>query len=76
MTQKGRFWGEGKSLWNDKGRKPYTAKDDDEDCPALAEAGMCESDPWHTREKCQKSCKIFIDDDIYYAEVLGAAKTD
>jgi len=75
MTQKGRHWGKGNSLWNDKGRKPYSAKDDKEDCPALAEAGKCESDPWTTREKCQKSCQIFIDDEIYYSEVVGTTET-
>jgi len=63
LAQKGRAWGEGHSLANDKGRKPFTAKDQDEkDCPALAAAGKCETDPWNVRPKCQKSCNIFIDD--------------
>ena len=72
MAQKGRLWGTGNSLEQDKGRMPYTAKDiDEEGCPVLAEAGMCDKDPWHTRKKCQRSCNIFIDDNRYYAEVIG-----
>jgi len=45
-TKKGRLWGGGNTLKNDMGRLPYTAKDFDENrCPAIVRAGMCEKDP-------------------------------
>lgn len=75
MAQKGRHWEEGKSLAHDKGRKPFTAKDKLQDCGVFAKVGLCEKDPWYTRVNCQKSCKIFMDDEQYY-NMIGRSNTD
>lgn len=76
MKQKGRLWGGGNSLEHDMGRLPYTAKDSNEKwCTAQAEAGKCDLDPWKIRQKCQKGCGTFIEDDRYYSEVIRASSS-
>lgn len=67
LAQAGRVWGDGNSLAEDKGRKPYGVEDNmGVDCTSLAESGKCETDLMGTRMKCQKSCKVYMEDELYY----------
>ena len=68
LAQKGRSWGGGNSLANDKGRKPYSFRDDDDRCPQWAAQGKCDTDLWGVRMECLKSCKIYIEDEQYYSK--------
>lgn len=74
-----RFWGgtNGGSFEFDKGRKPFQAVDELENCNDLAQRGLClkpsesEDDPdvWDVRTHCPKSCGIYIDDATYFTKV-------
>jgi hypothetical protein len=64
-AQAGRVWGNGNSLKNDKGRKPYNVQDDPSvDCAALVD--QCTKDLMGIRMKCLKTCKVYLEDNEYY----------
>lgn len=79
LAQRGRFWGgaSGGSFELDRGRRPYQPEDELENCPDLAELGLClkpsesKDDPglWDVRKFCARSCGIFIDDETYFSKV-------
>lgn len=76
-SQRGRHWGNGKSLKTDAGRKNFSFSDHIIDCEERAQKGMCESDQKVTREKCLKSCNVYEDDgvdDAWYVDVFDPKK--
>jgi len=66
-AQRGRLWSKngGKSLKNDQGRMTFEIKDQHKDCPKRK--NECESDPEGVRLECPKTCKLYLEDDEYYA---------
>jgi len=71
-TQRGRSFNRtdpSVSLQSDKGRRPFSVQDRDEQCTQWAAEGYCESDLRFDgrRMKCLKSCGVFIDDEEYYS---------
>ncbi|KAL7555869.1 hypothetical protein ACA910_009948 [Epithemia clementina (nom. ined.)] len=73
LTQQGRHWGGDRrgrgSLKNDRGRLPYNVVDQNNvDCPKFAEQGRCSN--IEIRNLCIKSCKVYLEDEVYY-EKLG-----
>ncbi len=64
-TQRGRHWSKkgGRSLVDDVGRKPYNVEDEIRGC----KKHLCtqEDDGGSYRNKCMKTCKVFMDDDDY-----------
>lgn len=75
-TQRGRHWSKkgGRSLVDDEGRKPLNVEDETKGC----KKHLCtqEDDGGRYRNKCMKTCKVFMDDDDYKPgkerrEVLG-----
>jgi len=69
LAQAGRHWGGNNSLATDKGRDRLFVEDERDDCPSLAEQGMCDKS-LEFRNECLKSCNVFMDDETYY-ETLG-----
>jgi hypothetical protein len=65
-AQRGRLWSKdgSKSLKHDQGRKPLHVKDKSIKCPAWR--NHCASDPNGIRLKCPKTCKLYMEDDVYY----------
>jgi hypothetical protein len=65
-AQRGRLWSKdgSKSLKHDQGRKPLNVKDTSIKCPALK--SQCVSDPNGIRLRCPKTCKVYMEDDVYY----------
>mmetsp|Transcript_23299 Transcript_23299/g.35285 ORF Transcript_23299/g.35285 Transcript_23299/m.35285 type:complete len:276 (-) Transcript_23299:86-913(-) len=73
-SQKGRIWSkDGKhSLRNDQGRKPYFVRDDPKvNCVKAKKKGKCLSDLKGLRQKCLKTCEVYMEDDVYYHELFG-----
>mmetsp|Transcript_22696 Transcript_22696/g.47091 ORF Transcript_22696/g.47091 Transcript_22696/m.47091 type:complete len:476 (-) Transcript_22696:1378-2805(-) len=65
-TQRGRHWGDGRSMADDIGRISWQPVDFWDDCAKLAADGECEvSNAHETRNNCQVTCKVFIPDDEY-----------
>jgi hypothetical protein len=65
-AQRGRLWSKdgSKSLKNDKGRYPLHVEDKHVKCPEWN--NLCVSDPTGVRLKCPKTCKVYMEDDVYY----------
>jgi hypothetical protein len=69
-AQQGRVWSRDglRSLKNDKGRKSFEVEDERNDCPQLKT--LCESDLQGVRLECPKTCKLYLEDDVYYSKLL------
>ena len=76
LAQQGRLWKNGVGLTADQGRKPFDVEDEYVECPEWAEEGKCESDLTGVRMECLKSCKIYVDDELYFSEVVRATEKD
>lgn len=76
LAQQGRLWKHGVGLVEDQGRKPFHVEDEYDECPERADEGKCETDLTGVRMECLKSCNIFIDDKLYFSEVVRAAERD
>lgn len=68
-AQQGRLWSKAgdRSLKNDKGRKPLKVEDKHDDCPNSKH--LCESDPQGMRLNCPKTCKLYLEEDVYYSKL-------
>ena len=65
-AQRGRHWSknDGRSLMNDIGREPFNVVDEVDGCKAELCMEEEEGDGWY-RNKCAKTCKVYMDDDEY-----------
>ncbi|KAL7453784.1 hypothetical protein ACHAWC_005431 [Mediolabrus comicus] len=66
-AQRGRHWSknDGRSLMNDIGREPFNVVDEVDGCKAeLCNMEEEEGDGWY-RNKCAKTCKVYMDDGEY-----------
>jgi len=75
-AQKGRLWNsDGKnSLREDIGRKTLTTRDEIDECPKRKE--LCEEDPTEFRLKCPLTCKLYLEDEIYYQLISKSLKSN
>lgn len=69
VAQKGRLFSRSgdASLANDKGRKPLNVEDKDDDCAESKH--LCETDLQGKRLRCPKTCKLYMEDEEYYAKL-------
>jgi len=69
MAQRGRLWKSdgSRSLMTDKGRAPLGVEDKRRDCDKFEE--KCISEPEGFRLDCPKTCKVYLDDEEYYAKL-------
>ena len=70
-SQAGRFWRRdgSRSLKTDKGRAPIAVKDNRRDCAKHTD--RCESDPAGFRLECPKTCKVYLEDEVYYSQLAA-----
>jgi len=75
LSQKGRHWvynsTDHNKLVGDAGRKAFRFRDEYDDCHLRAENGLCESDVEGTREKCLKSCEVYIEEGPEFVEKVN-----
>ena len=70
-AQEGRLWLRGdptRSLKNDQGRQPINVQDERPDCQDKPRE-LCESDPAGFRLECPKTCRVYLEDEEYYAQL-------
>jgi hypothetical protein len=67
-SQKARLWTpDGKnSLKNDKGRMPINIQDNHQACARMKKS-LCMTDVKGMRLDCPKTCQLYLEDDVYYA---------
>lgn len=65
-TQRGRHWGDGKSLVDDVGRNTWQPVDLWDDCAERAAKGLCEvSNAHEMRQNCAVTCNVYMTDEEY-----------
>jgi len=71
-SQTGRFWRRdgSRSMKDDKGRAPINVKDQRKDCAKNKK--KCVNDPDGFRLECPKTCKLYMEDDVYYSHLAAA----
>jgi len=69
-AQEGRLWSKdgSTSLKNDKGRKPLHVQDKHPKCSKSQH--LCEKDVQGMRLLCPKTCKLYLEDDVYYSKLF------